>query len=258
MDKPFFKLERNNAAKYSGSSKMIDLEEWLATTVNRLALQRLGRSRPEIDQVRVMLLLEQLLRAAHKWMLRHVTHINWEIEHRTFQDVIHGLYTWFVHPSSMQDAWENLNKVQYIPRDGIQTMYDSMLEHAREMAVFPDNYTMLSIFLDKIPQYMISELLNLWGLLPEVNNLSEFVGTSKAWLHEPLLITRRKTSPPRGPMTRKQHRMTIRSMAVQKGFHANETLEQGQDPGQETWSCHGKAQQAETTMAQESNKGKRQ
>ena len=57
---PSFKLERNDAAKYSGSSKMIDLEEWLATTVNRLALQRLGGSRPEIDRVRVMLLLELL------------------------------------------------------------------------------------------------------------------------------------------------------------------------------------------------------
>ncbi len=157
---------------------MIDLEEWLATTVNRLALQRLGGSRPEIDRVRVMLLLEQLEGAAHKWMLRHVTHVNREIEHWTFQDVIHGLYTRFVHPSSMQDARENLNKVQYIPRDGIQTMYDSMLEHAGGMAVFPDDYTMLSIFLDKIPQYMISELLNLRGLSPEVNNLSEFIASA--------------------------------------------------------------------------------
>jgi len=176
--KPSFKLENNNATKYSGSSKMIDLEEWLATTVNRLALQRLGGNRPEIDRVRVMLLLEQLEGAAHKWMLRHVTHVNREIEQWTFQDVIHGLYTRFVHPSSMQDARENLNKVLYIPRDGIQTLYDSMLEHAGGMAVFPDDYTMLSIFLDKIPQYMMSELLNLRGLSPEVNNLSEFVANA--------------------------------------------------------------------------------
>jgi hypothetical protein len=99
--KPSFKLKSNNATKYSGSSKMIDLEEWLATTVNRLALQRLGGNRPEIDRVRVMLLLEQLEGAAHKWMLRHVTHVNREIEQWTFQDVIHGLYTRFVHPSTV-------------------------------------------------------------------------------------------------------------------------------------------------------------
>ena len=57
-------------------------------------------------------------------------------------------------------------------------MYDSMLEHAGGMAVFPNDYTMLSIFLNKIPQYMISELLNLRGLSPEVNNLSEFVASA--------------------------------------------------------------------------------
>ena len=100
--KPSFKGDRNDPKKYDGSAKLIDLEEWLSATTNRFALQKLGGDRPEIDRVRVMMLLECLDGAAYKWMLRHVTHVHREIEHWTFRDIIHGLYDRFVHPSSMQ------------------------------------------------------------------------------------------------------------------------------------------------------------
>ena len=176
--KPSFKADRNDPKKYDGSPKMTDLEDWLSAIVYRFALQRLGGDRPEIDRVRVMLLLDCLDGTAYKWMLRHVTHVNRNVEHWTFLDVIHGLYDRFVHPSSMQDARENLNKVEYSPKDGIQGMYDNMQEHAGGMAVYPDDYTLLSIFLDKIPSYIMTELLNTRGLTPEVNTLSEFVANA--------------------------------------------------------------------------------
>ena len=86
---------------------MIDLEDWLAAMTNRLVLQRLGGNKPETDRVRVMLLMDSLDGAAYKWMLRHVTHVNQEIEHWTFKDVVHRLYDRFIHLSSMQDAQEN-------------------------------------------------------------------------------------------------------------------------------------------------------
>jgi hypothetical protein len=176
--KPSFKADRGDPKKYDGSPKMTDLEDWLSAIVYRFALQRLGGDRPEIDRVRVMLLLDCLDGTAYKWMLRHVTHVNRKVEHWTFLDVIHGLYDRFVHPSSMQDARENLNKVEYSPKDGIQGMYDNMQEHAGGMAVYPDDYTMLSIFLDRIPSYIMTELLNTRGLTPEVNTLSEFVANA--------------------------------------------------------------------------------
>jgi hypothetical protein len=176
--KPSFKGDRGEPKKYGGSTKMVDLEDWLAATTNRFALQKLGGNRPEIDKIRVMLLLECLEGAAYKWMLRHVTHVNRNVEHWTFRDVIHGLYTRFVHPSSMQDARESLSRVEYSPKEGIQGLYDNMQEHAGGMAVYPDDYTMLSIFLGKIPQYMMTELLNTRGLTPEVNTLTEFVANA--------------------------------------------------------------------------------
>jgi hypothetical protein len=40
--KPSFKGGSGDTNKYNGSSKLIDLEEWLSTTTNRFALQRLG------------------------------------------------------------------------------------------------------------------------------------------------------------------------------------------------------------------------
>ena len=176
--KPSFKGDRGEPKKYGGSAKMVDLEDWLSAITNRFALQKLGGERPEIDKIRVMLLLDCLEGTAYKWMLRHVTHVNRNVEHWTFRDVIHGLYTRFVHPSSMQDARESLNKVEYSQKEGIQGLYDSMQEHAGGMAVYPDDYTMLAIFLGKIPPYMMTELLNTRGLTPEVNTLSEFVANA--------------------------------------------------------------------------------
>jgi hypothetical protein len=173
-----FKPDRGELKKYSGSPKLMDLEEWLSATVYRYALQRLGGNRPEIDRVRVMFLLEHLEGNAYKWMMRHVTHINREVTHWTFVDVIHGLYDRFVHPSSMQDARENLNKVEYSSKEGIQGLYDNMREHAGGMAVYPDDYSLLSIFIDRIPAFIVTELLNTRGLTPEVNTLSEFVANA--------------------------------------------------------------------------------
>jgi len=176
--KPSFKADRGDPKKYGGSPKVVDLEDWLSAIVYRLALQRLGGNRPEIDRVRVMLLPDCLEGTAYRWMLRHVMHVNRKVEHWTFQDVIHGLYDRFVHPSSMQDARESLNKVEYSIKDGIQGLYDTMQEHAGGMAVYPDDYSMLSIFLDRIPPYIMTELLNTRGLTPEINSLSEFVANA--------------------------------------------------------------------------------
>lgn len=107
-----------------------------------------------------MLTLESLEGSAYKWMLRHVTHVNRSVMHWTFNDVVYGLYDHFVHLSSMQDTRENLFKVEYKIQEGIQGLYDNMQEHARGVAIYPDDYTLLSIFLDKIPQYIVTEMLN--------------------------------------------------------------------------------------------------
>ena len=107
-----------------------------------------------------MLLLDYLDGPAHKWMLRHVINMNQGIEHWQFKDVIHGLYDRFVYPSSMQDACEGLNKVEYFLKEEIQGLFDLMQEYAGGMAIYPDDCTLLLIFLDKIPSYIITQLLN--------------------------------------------------------------------------------------------------
>jgi len=52
----------------------------------------------------------------------------------------------------MQDARENLNNVKYSQRDGIQLLHDNMMEYAGGMAVFPDDYILLSIFFGQNPR----------------------------------------------------------------------------------------------------------
>ena len=54
-----------------------------------------------------------------------------------------------------------------------------LLDHAHNMAVYPDDYTILQMFLLRIPEYMIEELLATIGLSPETNTLDEFVAHTK-------------------------------------------------------------------------------
>ena len=47
----------------------------------------------------------------------------------------------------MQDAREGFRKVTHSAATGMQTFYDSLLDHAQNMAVLPDDYTLLEQFL---------------------------------------------------------------------------------------------------------------
>ena len=85
------------------------------------------------------------------WFTKHVLSPKRTVNYGTFCDVVTSLYDRFVHPSSMQDARESFRKTKYTPRIGIQGFYNSLLDGAQNMAVYPDSYTILEEFLRGIP-----------------------------------------------------------------------------------------------------------
>ena len=60
-----------------------------------------------------------------------------------FEEVLIGLYDRFAHPSAMEDAWTELEQVEYNPAKRVQRVYDKMQVHARNMAEPPDNHTLV-------------------------------------------------------------------------------------------------------------------
>jgi hypothetical protein len=172
-------LKYDGAIKYNGSPKFGDLERWLANVVNRYTLLNFGGDSPDTDYIRILTLAEYLEGDAANWFTSHVLSVRRTTVSWTFCDVIVGLYDRYILPSSMQDARENFRKVKYTPTLGVQGFYDALLEHAQDMAVYPDSYTILEEFMAGLPQTTLSRCFREHRLTVEANSLDEWVGAAK-------------------------------------------------------------------------------
>jgi len=173
------KLDSSSVKRYEGSPKYLDLENWVSVVAFRYALQRLGGDNSEVDRARIMLLSEHLSGDAYEWYMHHVMNVNRKVQNWTFEGVMHALYERFVHPSSMQDTHKGFRNTRYTTKEGIQGYYNTLMDHAHNMAIYPDDYTILQIFLMGIPSSIITELLGTIGLSPETNSLEDFVAHVK-------------------------------------------------------------------------------
>lgn len=165
--------------KYNGSSKFGDLENWLATVAYRYALLKFGGEDHDTDRVRVLTLAEYLEGDALNWYTAHVLSAKRTISDWSFCDVVTGLYDRYILPTSMQDAREGFRKVRYTAALGVQGFYDSLLEHAQNMAVYPDNYTILEEFMAGLPPSTLTRCFRDHRLTAEANSLDDWVGAAK-------------------------------------------------------------------------------
>ncbi|KAG6874115.1 hypothetical protein C0992_008045 [Termitomyces sp. T32_za158] len=75
----------------------------------------------------------------------------------------------------MQDAQEAFIATAYTDKLGVQGFYDTLIDHAQNMSIYPDNWVMIDTFLRGIPDVMRDSLICDDGLSPEVNTVEEFV-----------------------------------------------------------------------------------
>jgi hypothetical protein len=80
----------------------------------------------------------------------------------------------------MQDARKAFFAAKYTGERGIQGFYDTLLDYAHNMAVYPDDYLVVETFLKGIPE-SIRESIITDGLLPEVNTIDDFVAQAKRY-----------------------------------------------------------------------------
>lgn len=172
-------IKNDATIKYGGSPKFNELEGWLATLVHRYAVMKLGGADPDTDLLRVYSLSDNLEGNALKWFTTHVLSSKRTVTFWTFCDVITGLYDRFILPTSMQDAREAFRNVRYTVALGVQGYYDLLIEHAQNMAVFPDDYTLLEEFMSGLPDAILTRCFREHKLTPETNSIDEWVASAK-------------------------------------------------------------------------------
>jgi Zinc knuckle len=138
------------------------------------------------------------------WFHRHVLNVKRSQLGWTFKEIIMCLYNRFIHPSTMQDARNTFFAAHYAEDKGIQGFYDTLVDHAQNMAIYPDSYQMVETFLKGIPSYIRERMLK-DRMSPEFNTIDDFISESKK--HE----TAKKTLDYYNRMT------TTRSVVVAKG-----------------------------------------
>ena len=77
----------------------------------------------------------------------------------SFEEVVIRLYDHFIHPSTMQDARAAFFVAHYTEDKGIQGFYDTLVDHAQNMVVYPDAYQIVEMFLCSIPAYIHEHMI---------------------------------------------------------------------------------------------------
>ncbi|KAG5349463.1 hypothetical protein C0989_003630 [Termitomyces sp. Mn162] len=67
--------------------------------------------------------------------------------------VILRLYDQFVQPLTMQDAHDTFCNMVYAVEEGVQGFYDALLNHAQNIAMFPNKFTIFKEFVSEAKAY---------------------------------------------------------------------------------------------------------
>jgi hypothetical protein len=139
------KMDMDSVGKYAGGAKFSDLENWLANLVVLFKAEQYGGA--DRDREHVLHVPQFLDDEAKRWFNHHVLHVQRTQLMWSFEEVVTGLYDHFIHPSTMQDAHATFFAARYTESKGIQGFYDTLVDHAQNMAVYPDAYQIIKTFL---------------------------------------------------------------------------------------------------------------
>jgi hypothetical protein len=80
----------------------------------------------------------------------------------------------------MQDARRALLMTKYTSEKGVQGFYNTLLYHAHNMTIYPDDYLIVEMFVKGIPD-SLHKLIITDGLSPEANTIDDFVAQAKRY-----------------------------------------------------------------------------
>lgn len=79
----------------------------------------------------------------------------------------------------MQEAKDMYYTACYSPQFGIKRFYNTLINHTKNMSIFPDNYNLMDMFLQGIPKEMRAKMYKN-GSTPEANTIKDFMAEGKA------------------------------------------------------------------------------
>lgn len=85
------------------------------------------------------------------------------------------LYNYFVSASIMQDAKETFIAASYTKKLEVQGFYDTLINYAQNISIYPDNYVIINTFSKRILDVIREFLICNNELSSEVNTVKKFV-----------------------------------------------------------------------------------
>jgi len=79
----------------------------------------------------------------------------------------------------MQDARQDFMHAKYTPEMGIQGFYDTLMDYAQNMIIYPDDYQVMKKFICGIPLDIRDKIFDC-GLSLEVNTIDNLIACAKA------------------------------------------------------------------------------
>ena len=70
-------------------------------------------------------------------------------------------------------------RAKYTPETGVQGFYDTLMDYAQNMVIYPDDYQIMDKFMRGIPSDIRDKVIDC-GLFPEVNSIDDLVACAKA------------------------------------------------------------------------------
>jgi hypothetical protein len=94
----------------------------------------------------------------------------------TFKNVMTGLYDWFIHKASIQDAMQKFYDIKYSKELGVHGFYQDLDRYALCMIHQPNTYTFKLQFLMNLPQSIVKSVVDK-GVMAETSSLQGILVT---------------------------------------------------------------------------------
>ena len=116
---------------------------------------------------------------AQQWYSQEVLAPTRRVRHWTFKDLIFGLFRWFIHEASAQNAAIQYDRTKYSADKGVLTFYNELTWRADRMVEPPDSYSFRRKYLGGLPQTIVKTALEVHRISAEHSSIKEILDEVK-------------------------------------------------------------------------------
>jgi len=161
---------------YSGDEDIEQFDGWLHSMLQWMKINHYAG--PEHKRDCITLMAMYLDDKAKTWFNDNIKGINHRRRVWTFKDIITGLYDWFIHELSIQDATQKFYSVKYTMDGGVYGFYHELEHYVLRMIHALDSYTFNTQLMMGLLASMIWSVIDK-GVTAETSSLNEILHMAK-------------------------------------------------------------------------------